>query len=87
MWFSRDVIAAMVMVENKRFLISSFCSSTSNIDICVPRDWLETTHYMITTIKKMGSIRSDRAVPAPIRPTLTTAGTSSATGRERQMAT
>ena len=30
-WFSRYVIAAMLVDENKRFLISSFCSSTSNI--------------------------------------------------------
>ena len=29
-WFSRYVIAAMLVDENKRFLISSFCSSTSN---------------------------------------------------------
>ena len=28
-WFSRDVISAMLVEENKRFLISSFCSSTS----------------------------------------------------------
>ena len=54
----------------QRFLISFFCSSTSNIDICVPRDWLQTTHNMITTMKKMGSISSDRAVAAPIRTTL-----------------
>ena len=27
-WFSRYVIAAMLVDENKRFLISSFCSST-----------------------------------------------------------
>ena len=30
MWFSRYVIAAMLVDESKRFLISSFCSSTSN---------------------------------------------------------
>ena len=30
-WFSRDVIAAMLVDENKRFLISSFCSSTNNL--------------------------------------------------------
>ena len=29
-WFSRYVIAAMLVDENKRFLISSFCLSTSN---------------------------------------------------------
>ena len=29
-WFSRYVIAAMLVDENKRFLINSFCSSTSN---------------------------------------------------------
>ena len=29
-WFSRYVIAAMLVYENKRFLISSFCSCTSN---------------------------------------------------------
>ena len=29
-WFSCDVIAAMLLDENKRCLISSFCSSTSN---------------------------------------------------------
>ena len=29
-WFSRYVITAMLVDENKRFLISSFCSSTSN---------------------------------------------------------
>ena len=29
-WFSRYAIAAMLVHENKRFLISSFCSSTSN---------------------------------------------------------
>ena len=29
-WFSRYVIATMLVDENKRFLISSFCSSTSN---------------------------------------------------------
>ena len=29
-WFSRYVIAAMLVDKNKRFLISSFCSSTSN---------------------------------------------------------
>ena len=29
-WFSRYVIAAMLVDEKKRFLISSFCSSTSN---------------------------------------------------------
>ena len=29
-WFSRDVSNAMLVDENKRFLISSFCSSTSN---------------------------------------------------------
>ena len=29
-WFSRYVIAVMLVDENKRFLISSFCSSTSN---------------------------------------------------------
>ena len=29
-WFSRYVIADMLVDENKRFLISSFCSSTSN---------------------------------------------------------
>ena len=29
-WFSRYVKAAMLVDENKRFLISSFCSSTSN---------------------------------------------------------
>ena len=29
-WFSRYVIAAILVDENKRFLISSFCSSTSN---------------------------------------------------------
>ena len=29
-WFSRYVIAAMLVDENKRFLISYFCSSTSN---------------------------------------------------------
>ena len=29
-WFSRYVIAAMLEHENKRFLISSFCPSTSN---------------------------------------------------------
>ena len=29
-WFSRDIIAAMLVDENKRFLISSFCSSSSN---------------------------------------------------------
>ena len=29
-WFLRYVIAAMLVDENKRFLISSFCSSTSN---------------------------------------------------------
>ena len=28
-WFSRYVIAAMLVDENKRFLISAFCSSTS----------------------------------------------------------
>ena len=33
-WFSRYVIAAMLVDENKRFLISSFCSSTSNIVHC-----------------------------------------------------
>ena len=45
-WFSRYVIAAMLMDENKRFLINSFCSSTSNcsIVICVPRNWLQTTY-------------------------------------------
>ena len=29
-WFSRYVIAAMLVDENKRFPISSYCSSTSN---------------------------------------------------------
>ena len=29
-WFSRYVMAAMLVDENKRFLISSFCFSTSN---------------------------------------------------------
>ena len=29
-WFARYVIGAMLVDENKRFLISSFCSSTSN---------------------------------------------------------
>ena len=29
-WFSLDVIAAMLVDENKRFLINCFCSSTSN---------------------------------------------------------
>ena len=29
-WFSRYVIAAMLVDENRRFLISSFCSFTSN---------------------------------------------------------
>ena len=51
---SRDVITAMLLDENKRFLISFFCSSTSNIDICIPRDWLQTTHNMIPTKKKDG---------------------------------
>ena len=46
-WFSRYVIAAM-LVDKNRFLITSFCSSTSivhfTIVICVSRDWLQPTY-------------------------------------------
>ena len=41
-WFSRFVIAAMLVDENKRFLISSFCSSTSRCRIpCHSKTHLE----------------------------------------------
>ena len=40
-WFSRYVIGAMLVDENKRFLISSFCSSTSN---CALQHCLQTTY-------------------------------------------
>ena len=47
-WFGRYVIAAMLVDEDNRSLISSFCSSTSirgfTIVICVSRDWLQTTY-------------------------------------------
>ena len=46
-WFSRYVIAAMLVDENKRFLISSFCSSTSNCTLqhCYLCPWrLVATH-------------------------------------------
>ena len=37
-WFSRDVIVAMLVDENKRCLISTFCLSTSNCTLrhCYP---------------------------------------------------
>ena len=57
-WFSRYVIGAMLVDENKRFLISSFCSSTSNIVhcsivICVPRDWLQTSYSQNCTSRRL----------------------------------
>ena len=50
-WFSRYVIAAMLVNENKRFLISSFLfvhQQFCSIVICVPRDWLQTTYNETT---------------------------------------
>ena len=51
-WFSRYVIAAMLMDENKRFLISSFCSSTSNCTLqhCYLCPWrLVANHLFLVT--------------------------------------
>jgi len=51
--FSRYVIAAMLVDENKRFLISSFFRPPAivhcSIVICVPRDWLQTKYSPKTT--------------------------------------
>ena len=55
-WFSRYVIAAMLVDENKRFLISSFCSSTSNctLQYCYlcPKRLVANHLYITNWIKK-----------------------------------
>ena len=48
-WFSRYVIAAMLVDEKKRFLISSFCSSTSNCTLqhCYLCPWRLVANHLL----------------------------------------
>ena len=52
-WFSRYVIAAMLVDENKRFLISSFCSSTSNCTLqhCYLCPWRLVANHLYSELE------------------------------------